>query len=198
MRWAALTVLAIGLSACASEVQRLNLRDPRLPEEARRWLADAEDEVAITRARADDSETELAELEAYRSSLTDRLEENWPDRKSGARVEGANALRAFMKYADQRVKLAELELATSKKELSLASARLTQARAETAVRYDLAVYEIGPIINEVELLRGEIAAMERQVEDQRVSVEKAAGEAWKAFSQFVGKGGVTNALWSVP
>jgi hypothetical protein len=191
-------LLVFGLAAfgCATaEVQRLDLRDPRLPAEARRWLADAEDEVAIAWARMDDARADLRRLEEYRDEQLDRLEELG---SGPAKAEGDRATRAFEDYADARVDLAEVELESAEIVLDLARTRLTQARAETAVRYDVAVYDLQPIVSEVELLRDEVADSERRLEERRAEVEKKAADAWKAYSQFVSKGGVSNALWSAP
>jgi len=196
MRVALMLLLGLVATGCATaEVQRLDLRDPRLPAEARRWLADAEDEVAIAWARVDDARAVLGRLEEYRGEQTERLDELEP---GPAKAESERAARAFESYADARVRLAEVELESAEISLELARARLTQARAETAVRYDVAIYELQPIVHEVELLRDEVAASERELEEQRAKVEQKASEAWKAYSQYVSKGGVSNALWSVP
>ena len=207
LRFLFFTILLALASACTSSgvtrrdiggVERLNLRDPRLPMEARRWLADAEDEVAIAQAHVDDAKGDLRKLENYRGSVVVRLDEAWSTGKSGSAAEGEAAAGAFFRYADQRVDLAELELKISRKQLELTIARLTQARAETAIRYDLAVYEIEPIVREVEQLKSEVAAIQREVEEQRVKVEKAADEVWKAYTAFASKGGATDALWGTP
>jgi len=193
----ALTMLLglVAIGCAANAVQRLDLRDPRLPAEARRWLADAEDEVAIAWARMDDARAQLRRLEEYRDEQLDRLGELKP---GPAKAEGQKATRAFESYADARVELAEMELEATEVSLELARTRLTQARAETAVRYDVAVYDLAPIVREVELLRGGVAAYERELEEQRATVEKKAAEAWVAYSRYVSKGGVSNALWSSP
>jgi Mg2+ and Co2+ transporter CorA len=178
--------------ACGStNVQRLNLRDPRLPLEARRWLADAEDEVAIARARVDDAERVLATLNEYREDLLERLEDSWA--KGGST--GEKAAQAFFDYVEKRVLLAELELDLAEQSRELAKKRLTQARAETAMRYDIAVYEIQTIVQQVETKRNEIAAAQKQVENMKIEVENAAGEVWKDYRSYVNKGGVSNALW---
>lgn len=196
MRLATAILLGLAAASCAtSEVQRLDLRDPRLPAEARRWLADAEDEVAIAWARMDDARVELVRLEEYRELQLDQLDEL---KRGPAKSDGEKTANAFESYADERVELAELELDTAEVALELARTRLTQARAETAVRYDVAVYDLQPIVREVEQLRDEVADAERRMEEQRAKVEQRAGEAWKAYAQYVSKGGVSNALWSAP
>lgn len=190
-----LFIILLAAGCGGTDVQRLNLRDPRLPAEARRWLADAEDEVAISRARVDDAERALDELIAYRNSLIARLKDSWIAGKGAAGAAGENASMTFFDYVEKRVSLAELELELARQSLKLAKKRLTQARAETAMRYDLAVYEIGTIVQEVEIKRNEIAALQKQLEDLRVQVENAAGDNWKAYRAYVDKGGVTNSLW---
>ncbi|MCP4606109.1 MAG: hypothetical protein GY847_37290 [Proteobacteria bacterium] len=204
MKTSLFLVLTLGALGCISSgiersgVQSLDLRDPKLPIEARRWLADAEDEVAIARARMDDAWVELTRIKAYRGSLIDRLDDTWSVGKGQAAAEGEKASWAFLKYADQRVELAELEVKISTRALSLTITRLTQARAETAVRYDLAIYEIETIVHEVDLLRNEVATIQSEVENKRAEVERAADEVWDAYVQYVSKGGVTNALWGLP
>ncbi len=206
MRSTLLLFLLIGALGCTptgveraaldrSGVQRLNLRDTRLPIEARRWLADAEDEVAIAQGHLDDAEAALDKQKAYRKSLIDRLKDAWSKDKGNKGTTGKKAQQAFVSYADEKVRLFELELTFTERALDLAVTRLTQARAETAMRYDLAVYEMAPIVSEVELLWDEVAAIQRQVEEQRVKVERSADTVWKTFSEYVNKGGVTNALW---
>ena len=199
MRYSWLVLMIIFTSACASMgVQKLSLTDPRLPLEARRWLADAEDEVAIARSQVVDARDTVRRLEENRESIIVRLEDTWFAGKGGAKAEGAAASRAFVDYADERITLARLELEAAQKRLELAGTRLTQARAETAIRYDLAVYEIESIMREVEQLKNEVAARERSVEEQRANTDRAADAVWKAYRKYVSRGGVTNALWVTP
>jgi uncharacterized protein (UPF0335 family) len=200
------TVLAVAiLAGCAhsrprtddSGVERLSLSDERLPLEARRWLADAEDEVAIARAHAEESEADLDRMKGYRRSMIFRLEDSWGTSDDKAAAEGEEATYAFVKYADSRVDLVELELEAAEKIFKLAETRLTQARAETAVRYDLAVYDLEPIVREVERLKEEVAKITREIEEIRAEVDKAADVAWKAFHRYIKAGGVSNSLWGI-
>lgn len=192
-----LLLVATVVGGCkTTKVARLDLRDSRLPVEARRWLADAEDEVAIARARRADAETGLDELEDYRDDLYERCRDIEMGSHVEAQVTWAEYLTdAFDDYAFERVLLKKLELTAARKALQLARARLTLARAETAVRYDVKVYDLEPIAQEVEALRDDVAGAERDVEEQRANVERTATEVWKAYAQFVGKQGDTHALW---
>ena len=186
---ALITLFTIGCGG----VKHLSINDPRLPVEARRWLADAEDEVAITTAGVVDAKKNLAKIEDYDHTVVSDLKKSWATGKSSQ--DGQKAWQAFKAYTDARVQLAEAILAAAIESRNLADMRLTQARAETAMRYDIAVYEIAPIIQEVEELRKSVAEMTKSVEAQRIKVEQSAGVAWKAFYQFAKTGGVTNALW---
>lgn len=193
IRTVLLLLSAALLTACAGEVRYLSLRDERLPLEARRWLADAEDEVAIARARVVDAENSLAKIEDYQQNMVKKLKDEWGGVKGGA--EGKKAWQMFSAYTEERIQLADLTLQAARVAEELARMRLTQARAETAMRNDLAVYELPPIAERVEKLRDQVAEITKVVEAQRVIVEKSAGEAWQVFYQFSQKGGVTNALW---
>jgi hypothetical protein len=181
-----------------TKVPILSLRDPRLPAEARRWLADAEDEVAIAQSRVDDAEKMLEKQKAYGESLDERLKDAWSTGKGRAQKSGETAREIFETYAEARVALAQAELKAAKTSFDLAKARLTQARAETAARHDVGVYDIEPIARKVEVLKNEVATAWHEAEDQRAVVEKTADKLWKAFSVYVKKGGLTNALWETP
>lgn len=191
----AMLIFSVFFVGCGETVARLDLRDPRLPVEARRWLADAEDEVAIARAMCDDLETELEQLNDYQERLTENIEDAWSDdRNTGG--DGKQASSAFEAYAKERVVFKKLELAEGRAVLELAKARLRQARAETAVRYDIAVYQLEPIIEEVESLKSQVADSTKRLEEQRVIVEESAAKAWTHYHIFASKGGQTNAFWT--
>lgn len=194
-----LLVMSVLAIACAGQnVAVLNLRDPRLPLEARRWLADAEDEVAVAHARVDDAGKELTELRAYLEHLQRQLDRSLLEGQRGALEEGRQVTAAFRIYAKERLELGAERLEAAKRGLELARARLTLARAETALRYDLAVYELKSIAADNERLRTEVAALERAVEETRTRAEKRADELWQAYSVYAQKGGVTSALWTSP
>ncbi|MBW2256181.1 MAG: hypothetical protein JRI25_16515 [Deltaproteobacteria bacterium] len=169
--------LFFALQGCASshagpKVEALSLRDPRLPEDALRWLADAEDEVAIGRARLDDAEDGLLVLEAYGEDLKARVGHLAQQSQKAAEVE-----RGFADLSRARVRLQKLEL------------------AETAVRYDLAVYEIEPLLERVRAAEERVAEAQRAVEERRAEVDAAADAAWSAYARFVAGGGSTDVLW---
>lgn len=185
-----LWMLAVFSGCATTGVQRLDLRDSRLPVEARRWLADAEDEVAIAKARLEEAGAEFDKLERYHKDLTVRLQAI-----QAVPVEGAATADTFLAFTEQRIALKKHQRQSASDNLDLARARLTLARAETAVRYDLAVYELEPLVQDVAQRRSLVAAAEQQVELQRALVEQAADEFWERYRQYVSKGGVTHSIW---
>lgn len=184
---ATLVLCSLLLGACGgSKVPRLSPRDARLPSEAARWLADAEDQVEIARARVDDAEKELKNNRHYARSLEGRVA------SMGPLVPQADVV------SRERVTLAERELRAARRTLSLAQARLTLTRAETAMRHDLAVYELEPIVEEFEFHKDRVAEAEREVEEQRSAVEQASDTMWRAYGEYVRGGNSSNELWGAP
>jgi len=184
MRFALLALLC----ACAPKgVVRLSPRDPRLTADAGAWLADAEDEVAITAAKVDDAKQELTRTRAYSRELLDRI------RSSGSKAQSLE--KTFGQYTDARIELKSRELTVAQQQYDLAWGRLKEARAETAVRYDLAVYDLAPINQEVEALRARVGDSEKYVEQQRAAVQKLASQVWQTYAQYVQQGGDAIALW---
>ncbi len=196
MKYLLLILIAGWLMGCGASVERLSLNDSRLPLEARRWLADAEDEVAIRNARVVDAERALAAMEEYRDKMLSQIEKAWLGKRQNANAK--TAYQGFVKYTTMRRELMSLQLDLAKQELELAETRLTQVRAETANQYDLDVYEIGPIIEKVQELRKGVATITDVVEKKRLEMEKTAAGAWSAYTAFVKSGGVSNALWFTP
>lgn len=187
-----LVVLLLAGCVKQGEVAALSLRDPHIPIEARRWLADAEDEVAIAEAMLDDARADLAEQRAYGQEYLARVRRV----TAGAEVEGARELPGlFAELADQREELARLRVSAGRVRLDYSRARLTLVRAETAVRHDLGVYEIEPLVAEVERTRSALAAAEAAVEDQRAQLERVADAAWLRFTAYAAAGGPTEDLW---
>ncbi len=184
MRLAFALVLALLLQACgAQKIPRLSPRDARLPTEAARWLADAEDQVEIARAHLDDAKIARTDARTYAGELANRA----------AQMGGLTAEVATVNQARQDLRSVEFDAARRK--LDLASSRLLLTRAETAMRHDLAVYELEPLIAEVKSRTGRVAEAERLVEEQRALVEQSSDALWHAYGAWVTGGGSTNALW---
>ncbi len=59
-----IAVLVSLMTGCMGlQVDRLSLTDPRLPVDARRWVADAEDAVVISRAKRDEAKRLLIRVQ---------------------------------------------------------------------------------------------------------------------------------------
>ena len=187
------SLFAVG---CGSvNVKTISLRDNRLPIEARRWLADSEDEVAIATARVDDKSFRLYRLERYQDRMLKRVANDWNKGKAGAAESGKKAIASWKKLLGARLEFAKLEVTGAIRGLTLARLRLDQARAETAIRYDLAVYEIEKISRAVEAAREDVATTQHEIEKRRELVEKAQDEMWVNYRSFVMAGGVSAPLW---
>ncbi|MBN2718840.1 MAG: hypothetical protein JXX14_23545 [Deltaproteobacteria bacterium] len=198
MKWIQVMLLALfGLAAACSgqqmpEVRQLSLRDPRLSLEARRWLADAEDEVVIARAGVEMAASRVMRIEDYRDTLTkEEVFLSGPSKK--ANVDKLE--QSLYGFVDAQLTLEEAQLLAAQKALELAYARLTQVRAETAIRFDLAVYPMEPIVHHVEQLKSEVASANSVLENLRVEVENRAGQLWRDYAAFVQQGGVTRNFW---
>ena len=143
-----LLAILFALSAACSgqqipDVKQLSLRDPSLSLEARRWLADAEDEVVIAQAGVEMAAARVERIEDYKDMLT---EEKVFVAGPSNRANVDQLERSLYAYMEAQLELEESQLVAAKSSLRLAYARLTQVRAETAIRYDLAVYPMEPIV----------------------------------------------------
>ena len=193
MKIISLTCFALLAAACGPNIQRISLLDTRLPLEARRWLADSEDEVAIARAGLEDAMAELKRLRRYMGQMGQRIAVAWATGKAmGA---GQKAVQAFEAYAARRLDMAERRSDAARINLKLALVRLHLAQAETAMRHDLAIYNIRPIVRDVDKQRAALVVLTRRVEELRTQVEGSFNALWVAYRQYVKAGGVTNALW---
>lgn len=180
MRW-----LAVLLLGCGPTVTPLSLHDGRLPPEARRWVADAEDAVVVARARLSDARIARRETAAWRGRLQAALP--LPGGGDvGSKLEAL--LEARTRFAAAQVQLGEAEL-------DLTQARLQQAYAETAMRHDLDVYELEPIKEEVNAAQAEVGAAKAASDDAERAMSEATTAWWTAYRGFVAAGGDATALW---
>jgi hypothetical protein len=184
------TALAVAASACGPRVARLDLHDRRLPVEARRWLADAEDEVSIAQVELDEAEESLETAQEFKRYVDRHVNPRWP-RSSSA----SGAREKLGQLARERITLARLELRAAEKQGDLARARLSLARAETAVRHDLRSYNLEPLKRAADGARAELAKVVGEVESQRAKVDQATTSFWGAYGAYVRSGGRNDVLW---
>lgn len=188
--WAICVVMLASFCGCGSRVARLSLHDYRLPVEARRWLADAEDEVSIAQAELDEADARLEEAEDFRTHVDREVEPRWP---SNAAANGAR--QKLQQLARDRIDLAEQERRTAELRFELAEARLVQTRAETAVRHDIANYDLEPINQSAATARAAVEEAVGQLENQRGRVDQSIAAFWEAYGSYVRSGGRDDVLW---
>jgi hypothetical protein len=169
-----LATLGLGVG-CGASVKPIDLHDPNIPLDARRFIADAQDAVSISRARLDDAEENYENTVRWRSELTTR--EMWP-------AGSENVVAKLDEFTDARVKMAELLRLRAEVELDLAEAKYTQATAETAMRNDIAVYDLEPIRAQSETTRNRLENVAVRIEEHRVVLDKITQEWWRVYGDF--------------
>lgn len=179
-RWPLWLGLLVG---CAKAPKAIGIRDPRINEDHRAWLVDAEDEVAIATARIDDA---AAARIAHRERHDQLL----------ARVRAAGAdLGPWQALGRAREALADRQHRRAVARLDHAEARLQLVRAEVAMGADLAVYDVEPLRAEVGRHRERLAGLVRDVERATAEAEDRADEAWSSWRQQLSASGIAGAFW---
>lgn len=183
--WGCLTVA----TACSSGVKPIGLSDSNVPLDARRFVADAQDAVSIARARRDDAARELSATEGWRGELTNTS--MWPKGSEGL-------LDKLETFAEARVAMAELLLERAELQLELAEAKYVLSTAETAMRNDIAVYDLVPLRAKTESLRTQIEKANGSIEDQRIKIDKLSLGWWEAYGAFTQGGKDTPVFYISP
>ena len=184
-------VLLAAAAGCGASinVKPLRLDDSSLTQNARRFLADSEDAVAIARAWRDTAAAELERTRLWRRGLATGADALAADAKVRPPVD------ALSRFADATVDLAEKRLALAESELALARQKFTQITAEIATQNDMAVYDLEKIRARTDVLRKDAEADNRAVEQSRRVVEEL-NTAWlRAYGAYVKAGGGTQAFW---
>ncbi len=174
------TLLGLLLCVGCGGVAPLGIHDPRLSREAQALIADAEDAVVVAVARVADARLHLRE--AQRGALQS------PALSGDSAAAWTSMMLARSALAERRLELAGAEHA-------LARARLTQTYAETAMRHDLRIYELGPIEAETAQRRAAILAARTRVQEGRVALDEATTRWWTAYGIFVKGGGAVWKPW---
>jgi hypothetical protein len=186
-----LLVTAVALCACGPRVSRIALDDQRLPLEARRWLADAEDEVSIASASHDEARNRLDEAREFRNYVNSDVNPNWPNNAQASQAESR-----LERLVQERIRLAQLGVDAAEARIVLAQALLVRARAETAVRHDIAAYDLEPIVEGADDARGDVNEYASRLEQQRIAVDEATTQFWEAYGAYLQGGGANTVLWS--
>lgn len=180
---------ALFAGGCGQSVTIMHIHDDRLPTESRRWIADAEDAVAVAVALRDRMEERLEDVEKWRDTLYRRVQ--W----TGG---GGQAKPVLDQLVAARIQFAKMHLAKAVLELELAEAKQEKINAETAMRHDLAVYDLKPIRQKVDGIRAEVKAMAVALVDQRQALEKLTSQWWQAYAGYVKSSGDQTVMWVEP
>lgn len=174
-----------GTTACGPAVPQIDLRDQTIPIEARTLVADAEDAVALARARHDELQRELESTREWRRELMNR---DWPS-------DANEAVRQLDRFAEARIELARLRVERADEEIDLARAKYQLISAKTAVRHDLGIYKLDPLRERLEAREADVNEVEKALSRQRRRVAKRADQWWSAFRSLARDDGETRALY---
>jgi hypothetical protein len=167
------------VAACGARVKPISLHDQSIPVDSRRFVADTQDAVSIARASRDSASRELTEVRQWRREVVKGVA--WPDKASGA-IERLETL------ADNRVALAEMELDKADLALELAEAKYDLVTAETAIRHDIARYDLDPLRARTDAARGEMKSLTEAIIIKRDEIDELTSAWWKAYSSWAKKG----------
>ncbi len=166
-------------ASCGPRVKPISLHDQTVPVDSRRFVADTEDALSIARASRDEAERRLEEVREWRREVVRGVD--WPRAADGA-IEKLRVL------ADERVELAELELEEADLAVDLAEAKWELTTAETAVRHDIARYDLEKFRARTEEARARKAAMTDEILAKRDAIDERTSEWWAAYSSWAKKG----------
>ncbi|MDF1562005.1 MAG: hypothetical protein P1V51_03130 [Deltaproteobacteria bacterium] len=183
---ALLGALSLSAACGGKQVKALSIFDERLPPDSRRWVADADDQIIVARAWRDEMRAHHADTRRWKNEVVAWME--WPQKSAAAR-------KAIDTLADQRLTIAELERDKAETQFDLALAKWELVMAETAMRHDIAIYELAPLEERVKGYRAEIESIAKELETEKLTLEKVEAEWWRAFAEFVKLGGRGEVLW---
>ena len=172
-----LSVTAGLLVGCGGQnIKPVELNNPVISVESRRFVADAEDAVSIARARVSQRRDELERARQNRDDLLSR--EQFEEADSSVR----DKLRAML---DERVELQALRTELAEADLELAQQKLELAHAQTAVRHDLRTYDLEPVRDEVEERLAEVREIKSSIADKLIDIDKVTRAWWKTYDSSV-------------
>lgn len=170
-----IALLALG---CTRRVKPIDLEDESIPVEARELVADAEDAIAIARAERDRARDDLEQTREWRTEILDR---DWP---SGAQ----SLLGRLRELADARVRLEALRVERANERIELAEARYKLITARTAIRQDLAVYDLEPLKKKVDDEGSDVDDVEEKIQAKRAEVAQKENDWWNRYAKWVDEG----------
>lgn len=184
-----LAVLFVLLSGC-SAAKVYNPLDPKLPIEARRAFAAADDDEAIAEMDRDRAVEALAAARAHRKEVLTRLAD-WSKDASGAE----QVREAYDAALDARVDQRQAGVRMAQAKLDLVSAQAARRRAETASRFDLAVVDLEPLKAAEEAATQRFLDARTDADAAEVAVEGAEDALWEVYRGYAASGGDVLPMW---
>ena len=163
---------AIGATGCATSVEPIDIHNPVISVESRRFVADAQDAVSIARSALNEQQRQFQSAKQRRKDLLS--DPAWKQAPKAVR-------QSFQKLLDARLELAKLRRDRAQAEVDLAEAKLTEVYAETAVRHDLETYELEPIRKDVDRSIAKVRDAKKAIGDHLLAVDRASKAWWKTY-----------------
>jgi hypothetical protein len=167
---------------CGQVIQPLSLSDIRLPAKAKQRIADAEDALIITQSQLADTQLSLDRAQKR------QLRFNTKPPKLGSATGAAQAM------IDYRVSLLGDQEVYHQSDLELSRARLQLIYAQTAMRYDLNVYDLKPLTDCVKGFQSQMLKSRSQYRNSLIQWEKRLDQWWSAY-RTLGQQGKTIPFW---
>ena len=184
-----LSFLSIPIIGCGGlSVDRISLSDPRLPVDARQWVADAEDAVVVSNARL--AETKRNVQDVVKSQSATLAGQPF----TGAQGPQVQLRRDQMGLARVEATKAAYELA--KAEVELSKKRLMLVYAETAMRHDIDIYNMPPLQAAVDNALKAVITRRNRHRMARNAELKATDDWWKAWQEYVRAKSDTRPFWT--
>ena len=177
-----LLLFSLNLQACSQRVQALSAADQRLPNEAKQNIADAEDAVLIARSRVQDAQSKLEQAQIKQRKFM----QSPPDLGTAKQI-------ASQLYTAQE-NFAQLNLEYADVNLKLSRVRLALVYAQTSMRYDIAVYDLKPMNQEVEKTQGQLLALRKKKKLAKSKMKTIVKQWWTAY-QALAKSSGTQGFW---
>ena len=154
---------------CGQVIQPLSLSDTRLPAKAKQRIADAEDALIITQSQLSDTRLSLDRAQKR------QLRFNTRPPQLGSATGAAQAM------IDYRVTLLGNREEYHKADLELSRARLQLIYAQTAMRYDLTVYDLTPLTTRVQKTQNTMLKTRSKYRNSLLQWEKYLDTWWQAY-----------------
>ena len=168
--------------ACSQEVRTLSASDQRLPNVAKQRIADAEDAVLISRSQYEDAQSK------YESALLKSNKFNQKPPNLGQATSLAKKLHAA------QLNLRSLETHYAEVDYELSKSRLELVYAQTALRYDLAVYNLDPLTKSVDRWRAALLKLRKEKKQATAQMKDLVDQWWSSYQNFAKSTG-TQAFW---